>query len=118
MNLLLCLVPTLVAISLPAPEIAGTIVDDHAKPVAGISISAVALPSSQVIAKTVSGSDGSFSFAGLMGGGYGLEAQVDSACAFSDAIQVDNGFTSVVRLRLVKGLCENSVELRQPPASR
>lgn len=111
MNLFLCLILTLVAVS-PAPEIKGTIIDDHAKPVAGISISAVALPSSQVIASTVSGPDGWFSFAGLAHGGYGLEAKTQSSCAFSDAIEVDKGFTSVVRLRLVKGLCQNAMALR------
>ncbi|HET6276310.1 MAG TPA: carboxypeptidase-like regulatory domain-containing protein [Candidatus Cybelea sp.] len=108
---------TLIAVA-PTPEITGTIVDGHAKPVPGISISAVALPSSLVIAKTVSGPDGSFNFTGLARGGYGIEAKSDSACAFSDAIQVDDGFTSVVRLLLVKGLCQNPVELQQPPVTR
>lgn len=118
MSPLLCLVLTLIAIA-PTPEITGTVVDDHGKPVAGISVTALSLPSSLLVAKAVSGSDGSFNFAGLANGGYGLEAKADdSACAFSDAIQVDSGFTSVVRLRLVKGLCENPVELRQPPVNR
>lgn len=111
MNVFLCLVLTLVAVS-PAPEITGTIVDDHGEPVRGVSISAVALPSSQIVAKTVSEPDGSFRFGDLARGGYGLEAKTDSACAFSDAIQVDDGFTSIVRLRLVEGLCRNAMALR------
>lgn len=106
MNLFFCLVLTLVEISAPNPEITGKIVDDHTKPVAGISIAAVALPSSHLIGKAISGSDGSFSFAGLADVGYGPEAEAGSACAFSDAIQVDDGFTRFVQLRLVKGLCK------------
>jgi hypothetical protein len=104
MNVLFCLILTLAALS-PAPEITGTIVDDRGKRVSGISLSVVSLPSSQVIAKTLSGSDGSFSVTGLAPGSYGLEAKTDSACAFSDAIQVHDGFTSIVRLRLVTGFC-------------
>lgn len=110
MNVALCLALALAAVS-PTPEITGTVVDDQGKPVARISISVVSLSSNDVIRKTLSKSDGSFSFTGLVSGGYGLEAKTDSACAFSDAVQVDNGFTSVVRLRLVKELCRNPISV-------
>jgi hypothetical protein len=73
-----------------------------------MSLSVVSPPSSQVIEKTLSGSDGSFTITGLAAGSYGLEARTDSACAFSDAIQVHDGFTSTVRLRLVRGLCSGA----------
>lgn len=111
MNVALCLALLLAALS-PTPEITGTIVDSQGKPVAQISISVVSLSSNDVISKTLSKSDGSYSFIGLVSGGYGLEPKTDSACAFSDAVQVDNGFTSVVRLILVKGLCQNPISLR------
>ena len=107
MNVLFCLILTLAALS-PAPQITGTIVDDRGKLVSGISLSVVSLPSSQVIEKALSGSDGSFSVTGLASGNYGLEANTDSACAFSDAIHVHNGFTNIVRLRLVRGLCSGA----------
>jgi hypothetical protein len=107
MNALFCLILTLAALS-PAAEITGTIVDENGKVVPGISLSVVSLPASQVIEKALSASDGSFSVTGLASGSYGLEAKTDSACAFSDAIQVHNGFTSIVRLRLVRGLCSGA----------
>ncbi|MGB7048410.1 MAG: carboxypeptidase-like regulatory domain-containing protein [Candidatus Cybelea sp.] len=110
MNVALCLALGLAALS-PTPEITGTIVDYQGKPVAQTSISVVSLSSNDVISETLSNSNGSFSFAGLASGGYGLEAKTDSACAFSDAVQVDAGFTSVVRLRLVKGLCQNPISI-------
>lgn len=108
MNLLLCLIVTLAAVT-PAPEITGTIVDDRGKALSGIAVSGVSLPSSQEMEKTTSGPDGSFSFAGLIAGGYGIEANSGSDCAFSNAIQVSGGFTSVVRLRLVQGLCDGAL---------
>lgn len=110
MNLILCLILTL-AVLAPAPEIVGTVVDDRGKPVSGVSISVVSLPDNEIVKQTRSGSDGSFSFAGVTSGGYGLEAKSNWACAFSDAIHVDSGFTSVIRLRLVKGLCQNAIGL-------
>jgi hypothetical protein len=107
MNLVVCLILTLAALS-PAPEITGTVVDDSGKPASGVSISADRIPSSDVMQKTVSASDGSFRFTDLAPGAYGVEAKTDSACAFSDAIRVDTGFTSVVRLRLIKGFCQSA----------
>lgn len=117
MNLLLCLILTLAALS-PAPEITGTIVDDRGKLVSGISIAVVSLPSNDVIGKTQSGTDGSFGFSGLAAGSYGLEAKTKSSCAFSDAIQVNDGFTSTVRLRLVRELCQAAVHFAEPPWNR
>lgn len=107
MNALLCLILTVAALS-PAPEITGTIVDDHGKLSSGIPLSIVSLPSDQVVESTRSAPDGSFTVTDLHPGSYGVEAKTDSACAFSDAIQVHAGFTSVVRLRLVKGLCSGA----------
>jgi hypothetical protein len=112
---MLCLILTLATLS-PAPEITGTIVDDRGKLASGISLSVVSLPSSEVVENTLSGPDGSFSIAGLAPGSYGLQAKTKSACAFSDAIQVHNGFTSMVRLRLVRGLCQNPIALRIAPS--
>jgi hypothetical protein len=108
MNLVVCLILILTALS-PAPEITGTVVDGHGKPVSGVPISAITLPSSDVVQKTVSESDGSFRFMGLAPGDYGVEAETRSACAFSDAIRVDTGFTTALRLRLVPGLCRHPI---------
>lgn len=106
MNLAICLVLTLAALS-SAPEITGTVVDYNSKPISGVLISVVAINSeSKVIRRTVSESNGSFSFTDLANGAYGLVARTDSACAISDAIEVNIGFTSVVRLRLARGLCQ------------
>ncbi|MGA8534790.1 MAG: carboxypeptidase-like regulatory domain-containing protein [Candidatus Tumulicola sp.] len=113
MNLIFCLILTLAALS-PAPEITGMIADDHGKVASGISLSLISLPSDQVMEKTLSSSDGSFSFAGLASGNYGLEAKTESACAFSDAIQVHHGFTSIVHLRLVTGFCQKPIVLESP----
>jgi hypothetical protein len=111
MNPVACLILTLAAWS-SAPEITGTIVDYNGKLVSGIAISVVGLTSdARVTKKTVSGPDGSFSFTGLAPGAYGLKAKTDLGCAISDPIRVDVGFTSVVRLRLVKGLCQNAIAL-------
>lgn len=117
MNLILCLVLTLGNLT-PTPEIVGTVVDDQGKPVSGVPIFVVALPYDRVVKETLSGSDGSFMFASVTSGGYGLQAKSNSACAFSAAIQVDSGFTSVVRLRLVKGLCQRPIGFAKPPANR
>lgn len=114
MNLVTCCILTFAALS-PAPEITGSIVDDNGKLVSGVPISVVALLANQTIEKTLSGSDGSFDFTDLAPGAYGLEAKTDSACAFSDEIGVSIGFTSVVRLRLVKGLCQSPVVLWNYP---
>jgi large repetitive protein len=115
MNLVACLILTIAALS-PAPEITGTIVDYNGKFASGISISVVGINSEQRITETTqSGSDGSFSFTGLAPGSYGLRAKTDSGCAISDPIRVDVGFTSIVRLRLVKGLCQNPIALMDRP---
>jgi hypothetical protein len=111
MNLLACLILTVAAVA-PAPEIAGTIVDYNGRPLAGISISVVGLTSDARVTKNaVSRTDGSFSFMGLAPGAYGLRAQTDWGCAISDPIRVDVGFTTIVRLRLVKALCKNAITL-------
>jgi hypothetical protein len=113
-NLILCLILTLAALS-QVPEIAGKIVDDHGKIASGIPLTLILLPLNQVVEKIVSAPDGSFSFEGLASGNYGLEAKTESACAFSDAIQVHHGFTSIVHLRLVTGFCQKPIGLRSPP---
>ena len=107
-NLVICLVLTLAALS-PTPEITGTIVDYHGDLVSGVPISVVALYANQTVEKTLSGSDGSFHFTDLAPGAYGLEAKTASGCAISDPIRVDVGFTSIVRLQLIKGLCQNPI---------
>jgi hypothetical protein len=117
MNQLLCLVLLLTASS-PAPGIVGTIVDDRGKSVSGISIAVHSLPSSKIVEEVPSGADGSFRVTGLAPGAYGVEAKTESACAFSDAIQVEAGYTSTVHLRLVKGLCDRPVSFAKPPVRR
>jgi Carboxypeptidase regulatory-like domain len=114
MNLVICAMLTLVALS-PVPEIAGKIVDYNGKVVSGVTISVVAIPSNQVMEKTVSAPDGSFQISGLAAGAYGVEAKTDAACAISSAIPVSAGFTSVVQLRLIKGLCQSALEFVKPP---
>jgi large repetitive protein len=118
MKLVICAILTLAALS-PAPEVAGTIVDYNGKPVPGVPISIVAIDSEdQVTKKTVSESNGSFSFTGLAPGAYGVVAKTDSACAISDAIRVDIGFTSIVRLRLAKGWCYGpALHFAEPPVN-
>jgi large repetitive protein len=116
MNLVICLAIVLAALA-PPPEIAGTVVDYNGKPVSGVTISLVGVISEDRLTKnTVSASDGSFSFTGLAPGGYGLVAKTDAACAMSDAIWVNVGFTRVVRLRLTKGYCYGSaLHFAEPP---
>ncbi|MGB9652046.1 MAG: carboxypeptidase-like regulatory domain-containing protein, partial [Candidatus Cybelea sp.] len=113
-NPVICLVLTLAAIS-PAPEITGTIVDYNGRLVSEVAISVVALYANQTIEKSLSGSDGSFHFAGLAPGAYGLAAKTDSGCAISDPIRVDIGFTTVVHLRLIKGLCQSPIAILPKP---
>jgi hypothetical protein len=111
MHVVACLLLTL-AVSSPAPEITGTIADYNGKPVSDLSISVVGLNSEQRVTQTTrSGFDGSFQFYDLAPGFYGLRAKTDLGCAISDPIRVERGFTTVVRLRLVKGLCQNAVTL-------
>lgn len=117
MNLVICLVLTL-AVLLPTPEITGTVVDYKGELVSNIPISVVALYANQTVEKTVSGSDGSFRFTHLAPGTYGLEAKTDSNCAYSVPIRVDTGFTTVVHLRLVKGLCGYPISDLAEPANR
>ena len=114
MNLIFALMLTLAALS-PVPEIAGKIVGSDGKVVSGVPISVVAIPSGQVMEKTVSDADGSFQLSGLAAGAYGVEAKTDTACAISNAIRVSVGFTSVVRLRLIEGLCQSALEFVKPP---
>lgn len=108
MNFVICFILALAALS-STPEITGTIVDDNGKPVSGVPISVVGLYANQTIEKTLSGTDGSFHFTDLAPGAYGLEAKTDSGCAISDPIRVDVGFTSVARLQLIKGLCQDPI---------
>jgi Carboxypeptidase regulatory-like domain len=110
MNLVICLILTVAALS-PTPEITGTIVDAHGDLVSGVPISVVALYANQTVEKTLSGSDGSFHFTDLAPGAYGLEATPASGCAISDPIRVDIGFTSIVHLQLIKGLCQNPIAI-------
>jgi hypothetical protein len=107
MNLAVCLSFILAAVS-PGPEIAGTLVGDDGKPVSGVSVSVELVPSGPEASKTASQADGSFSFTGLAPGAYGVVAKTKSACAFSSAVSVHPGFTSVVHLHLVKGLCSSA----------
>jgi hypothetical protein len=106
MNLGVCL-SLLLALVPPAPEIAGMLVGDDGKPVSGVTISVGLVSSNQQARKTVSGADGSFSFTDLGPGAYGVVAKTNSACAFSSAVSIHPGFTSVVHLHLVKGLCSS-----------
>jgi Carboxypeptidase regulatory-like domain len=112
MNPVICLILTLAALS-PSPEITGTIVDYNGSLVASVPISVIALYANQTIEKTLSGSDGSFRFTDLAPGAYGLAAKTESGCAISDPIRVDIGFTTVVHLRLIKGLCQNPIAILQ-----
>jgi hypothetical protein len=107
MSLAVCL-SLLLAVVSPAPEIVGTLVGDNGKPVAGVAISVGLVSSSQEANNTVSRADGSFSFTDLAPGAYGVVAKTNSACAFSSAVSVHTGFTSVVHLRLEKGLCSSA----------
>jgi Carboxypeptidase regulatory-like domain len=113
MNSLIGLLLTL-AVLAPATEVTGTIVNDDGKLVSGVPIQVVAIYTGQVMQKTLSGSDGTFRFTGLAPGGYGVSAKTDSACAFSNAIQVNAGFTSIVRLRLIDGMCRNALIYAEP----
>jgi Carboxypeptidase regulatory-like domain len=106
MNILACLLLA-VAASSPAPEITGTVVDHNGKPVSGVNVSVESITGGQDLAKTVSAKDGSFNFAGLTDGYYGVIAKTSSACATSNAIKAADGFTAVVHLRLTDGACEN-----------
>jgi hypothetical protein len=110
MNLVICSILTLAALA-PAPEITGTIVDYNGRLVSGVPVSVIALYANQTIEKTLSRSDGAFHFTDLAPGAYGLEAKTDSGCAISDPIRVDIGFTNVVRLRLIKGLCQTPIAI-------
>ena len=110
MNPVICLILTLAALS-PTPEITGTVVDYNGSLVSGVPISVVALYANQTVEKTRAGSDGSFHFTDLAPGAYGLEAKSASGCAISDPVRVDIGFTTVVHLRLIKGLCQNPIAI-------
>lgn len=116
MNSVVCSIIVLAALS-STPEITGTVVDDNGTLASGVPISVVALYANQTIEKTLSGSDGSFHFSDLAPGAYGLAAKTDSGCAYSDPIRVDISFTTVVHLRLIKGLCQNPIAILQsrPP---
>jgi hypothetical protein len=114
MNVLICVllaltVGTRPALSSTPPEITGTVLDYNGKPEAGVSISVVAVYSGQVISKGTSLADGSFYFAGLPSGTYGIAATTSSACAFSTAIKAVAGYTTAIRLRLIPGLCKGVI---------
>ncbi|HEX4015050.1 MAG TPA: carboxypeptidase-like regulatory domain-containing protein [Candidatus Cybelea sp.] len=95
MHLFLGLTLMIAALMQP-PEIAGRIVDYQGHAVSGVSVAVLSLNSNQVIETTLSAPDGSFSFT-------------------SDPVRIDTGFTSVLRLRLVKGLCRAAVHFALPP---
>jgi hypothetical protein len=107
MNLVMCLA-LMVAVASPAPESLGDVVGDDGKAVPGVTISIESIPSSLEAAKTVSRADGSFDFTGLASGNYGVEAKTKSACAMSNAASVHVGFTSILHLRLIKGVCSSA----------
>ena len=118
MNYVICIVLALASLA-PAPEIVGKVVDDNGRAVPGVTISVVSplvMDSVHIIRKTVSDSNGDFSFTDLGPGFYGVEAASDSACAVSDAFGLSTGATRVVRLRLITGLCQSSLHFAQPPA--
>lgn len=120
MYFVFCIILTLAALP-PAPEIVGKIVDYNGKAVSGVTISVVsafAMDSGQAIKKTVSDSNGEFSFTDLGPGPYGIVATTNSACALSDTFGVSIGSTRVMRLRLIKGLCQSPLHFAQPPANQ
>jgi hypothetical protein len=104
------LLAIILAVASPPPEVTGTLVGDDGKPVPGatITIQLVNSNGEASVSKTVSLADGSFSFTGLASGAYGLVAKTKSSCAISSATSVHPGFTSVVHLQLVKGLCSSA----------
>ncbi|HEY1653521.1 MAG TPA: carboxypeptidase-like regulatory domain-containing protein [Candidatus Tumulicola sp.] len=94
-----------------APQITGSLVDYNGKPASKVAVSVVELPTDRVVGKTISGTDGSFSFRGIASGTYGVEARTSSACAMSDAVTVNDGFTKIVGLRLIQHLCTDAISL-------
>jgi hypothetical protein len=114
MNFLICVLlavtaPTAPTTSPTVPEIVGTVFDYNGKPETGVPISVVEIYSGQEISKGTSRGDGSFDFAGLPQGTYGVTAKTASACAFSTAIKVAAGYTTAIRLRLIPGLCKGVI---------
>ncbi|HEY1680583.1 MAG TPA: carboxypeptidase-like regulatory domain-containing protein [Candidatus Tumulicola sp.] len=108
MNILTCLLLAVAALS-PNPEITGTVVGDNGKPVSGVTVSVEPVIGGPDVGKTVTAKDGSFNFSGIPGGYYGVLAKTSSACAMSSAIEAADGFTTVVHLRLTKGLCDSAI---------
>jgi hypothetical protein len=120
MYLVFCIMLTLAALS-PTPQISGKVVDQNGTAVSGATVSVVSAfstDSAQAIKKTVSDSNGDFSFTDLGPGPYGVVATTNSACAVSDTFGVSAGATRVMRLRLINGLCQTPLQFAQPPANR
>jgi hypothetical protein len=120
MYFVLCTVLALAAPP-PAPEIIGKVVDYDGKAVSGVTVSVVsgfATDSDQAIKRTVSDPNGNFSFTDLGRGPYGIVARTNSACAISDTFGVSFGATRVMRLQLIKGLCQSPLRFAQPSANQ
>jgi hypothetical protein len=116
MHFIVCVAFTLIASTVwppspnspTVPEIIGTVLDFKGKPMAGVPVSILAIPSNQIMQRGISEATGKFEFAGLPPGAYGVTASTRSACAFSSAINVSTDYTTLVSLRLIKGMCNGS----------
>jgi hypothetical protein len=116
MHFIVCVAFTLMAstVSPPSPnsptvsEIVGTILDFNGKPTAGVPVSILAIPSNQIMQRGISEATGKCEFAGLPPGAYGVAASTSSACAFSPAVNVSTGYTTLVSLQLIKGIYNGS----------
>jgi hypothetical protein len=99
----------------PGGTVSGSILTPLSRPIDKAEVRLVSVFSGTTVAKTESDADGTFTFAQVGPGSYGIEASNQKACAISRAFSVSQDAKIVVTLRLVdRKACSDPVTFAQP----
>jgi hypothetical protein len=95
--------------------ITGTVVGAERQPIQGADVRLVNVFTGDDMQKTQSDADGTFSFAAVAPGNYGIEAATKQACAISDAFRVIPDSKTVLQLRLKdREVCSDAIRFASP----
>lgn len=95
--------------------ITGTVVSEERQPIEGADVRLVNVFTGDTLQKTQSDTDGTFSFAAVAPGNYGIEAATKQACVISDAFRVIPDSKTVLQLRLKdRELCSDAIRFASP----
>jgi Carboxypeptidase regulatory-like domain len=85
------------------------------QPIQGADVRLVNVFTGDILQTTQSAADGTFSFAAVAPGNYGIEAQTKQACVISDAFRVIPDSKTVLQLRLRnREVCSDAIRFASP----